>query len=101
MRDELDAEEIFPSRSQVNPDLSRLDGPETAKFELREHSCNFGTDDSSSDEMGIKSGQYIIADLAGEGACDLTLMGTSGGKFPDVEEEAVRSTTEVASRRIG
>ena len=89
MRDELDAEEIFPSSSEVNPDMSRLDGPETAKFLLREQSCNFGTDDSSSDEIGIKSGQDII---------DLTLMGTSGGKVPDVEEEAVRSTTEVASR---
>ena len=95
MRDELDAEEIFPSKTEVNPDMSLLDGPE------REHSCNFGTDDSSSDEIGIKSGQYMIADLAGGGDCDLTLMGTSGGKFPDVEEEAVRSTTEVASRRVG
>ena len=56
---------------------------------------------TSSDEIGIKSGQDIKADLDGEGACDLTLMGTSGGKFPDVEEEAVRSITDVASRIIG
>ena len=66
MRDELETEEILPSRSEVNFDMSRLGGSETAKFELREHSCNFGTGDSSSDEIEIKSGQDITADLAGE-----------------------------------
>ena len=100
MRDELDAEEIFPSRSEVNPDTSRLGGLETAKFEPLEQSYNCGTDDSSSDEIGIKSAQEMITDLAREDTFDFTLIGTSGRKFPDVEEEAVRSTTAVASRGI-
>ena len=96
----MDAQEILPSRSELRPDMSRLGGPETAEFELVEHCRNFGTDDSS-EENGIKSGQVNKADLDGEGACDLTLMATSGGKFPDEKEEAVRSTTGVASRILG
>ena len=99
--EEFDAEEILPSTSELATDISRCDGPATAEFELLGHSCNFGTEDSSSDEIGIKSGQVIKEDLEGEGACGLTLIGTSGIKFSDVEEEAVRPTTSVASRKIG
>ena len=71
--------EDMPSRSELRPDMSRLGGPETAEFELVEHFCNFGTDDSSSEEIGIKSGDDIRADLDREGACDLTLMATYRG----------------------
>ena len=61
MRDELNFEEIFLSRSEVNADTSRLEGLETAKFVPLEQSCNCATDDLSSDEIGIKFGQEVSA----------------------------------------
>ena len=72
----LDAEEIFPSGSELKPDISRLGGQDDAKVE-EEHSCNFGTDDSSSEETGIKSGHVRSLSLVGEDVFDFILIDTS------------------------
>ena len=70
----------------VRPDAAKLD---------EEHSYSFGTDDSSSEEIGIRSGQDSSLSLVGDGDLDLILMGTSAPWFPDVDEKAVKSITGV------
>ena len=65
MREELDAEEILISLSEPVAKKWRPEGPGTAEFDPSEHSCVFGTEESSSEEVGIRSGQVIIEDLDG------------------------------------
>ena len=68
MREELDAEEVLPSFSEPAAEVSRREGPGTAEFEPAEHSCDFGTEESSSEEIGIRSVQVISEEFEGEGA---------------------------------
>ena len=56
-------------------------------------SCSFGTNDSSSEEMGMRSGHNGILTVVGD--FGLTLMGTSVPWFPEEDEEAVKSTSGV------
>ena len=57
------------------------------------HSCSFGTKDSSSEEMGMRSGHNGVLTVIGD--FGLTLMGVSVPWFPEADEEANKCTTGV------
>ena len=57
------------------------------------HSWSFGTKDSSSEEIGMRSGHNGVLTVVGD--FGLTLMRTSVPWFPEADEEAVKSTTGV------
>ena len=49
--------------------------------------CDFEIDDSSSEEMGIRSEPTGV--IIGIGAFDLMLIGNSAPELPDLEEETI------------
>ena len=74
------------------PEPYRVGRPDAAKLD-DVHSCSFGTNDSSSEEIGMRSGHNGVLTLVGD--FGLILMGTSIPWLPELDEEAVKFTTGV------
>ena len=55
MREELDTKDKLPSLAEPDAEVLRPEAPGTADFEPAEHFCVFGSEKSSSEEIGIRS----------------------------------------------